>query len=218
MTNENIPELLIGLGSMRPEEQGVVSTVIEKGSEHDPHGKGQHEAGAKMDAGKNRLGLVFQGFCRALMAVGEVGTYGASKYSDNGWMFVTDGVARYTDAMYRHQLSEGFESHDSTGLLHAAHGAWNALARLELMLRAGIESLSENNDGEGAKIAVTRIYGARGTDVFAEGVLSTKGDLIKIEGSRDMEITPDEAARLGKELIRLARAGGWVDTEDDDGN
>ncbi len=71
--------------------------------------------------------------------------------------------------------------------------------------------------GHDHKIQVTRIYGARGTDVFAEGVLSTKGDLIKIEGSRDMEITPDEAARLGKELIRLARAGGWVDPEEDDG-
>lgn len=67
------------------------------------------------------------------------------------------------------------------------------------------------------KIQVTRIYGARGTDVFAEGMLSKQGDLIKIEGSRDMEITPDEAARLGKELIRLARAGGWIDPEEDDG-
>ncbi|MBK8191572.1 MAG: hypothetical protein IPK79_14130 [Vampirovibrionales bacterium] len=67
--------------------------------------------------------------------------------------------------------------------------------------------------GHDHKIQVTRIYGARGADVFAEGVLSTKGDLIKIEGSRDMEITPDEAARLGKELIRLARDGGWIDDE-----
>ena len=66
------------------------------------------------------------------------------------------------------------------------------------------------------KIQVTRIYGARGTDVFAEGELSMKGDLIKIEGSRDMEITPDEAARLGKELIRLARIGGWIEPEEDD--
>ncbi len=66
------------------------------------------------------------------------------------------------------------------------------------------------------KTQVTRIYGARGTDVFAEGVLSTKGDLIKIEGSRDMELTPDEAARIGKELIRLARIGGWIDQEESD--
>lgn len=67
------------------------------------------------------------------------------------------------------------------------------------------------------KIQVTRIYGARGADVFAEGVLSTKGDLIKIEGSRDMELIPDEAARIGKELIRLARRGGWIDPEENDG-
>ncbi len=71
--------------------------------------------------------------------------------------------------------------------------------------------------GHDHKIQVTRIYGARGADVFAEGMLSTKGDLIKIEGSRDMEITPDEAARIGKELIRLARIGGWIEPEEDDG-
>ncbi len=70
--------------------------------------------------------------------------------------------------------------------------------------------------GHDHKIQVTRIYGARGADVFVEGVLSMKGDLIKIEGSRDMEITPDEAARIGKELIRLARIGGWIDQEESD--
>jgi len=80
----------------------------------------------------------------------------------------------------------------------------------------GIESLSENSADKGSKIAVTRIYGARGADVFAEGMLSLHGDLIKIEGSRDMEITPDEAARLGKELVRLARIGGWIDQEESD--
>lgn len=80
----------------------------------------------------------------------------------------------------------------------------------------GIESLSENSADKGSKIAVTRIYGARGADVFAEGMLSLHGDLIRIEGSRDMEITPDEAARLGKELVRLARIGGWIDQEESD--
>lgn len=80
----------------------------------------------------------------------------------------------------------------------------------------GIESLAENSADKGSKIAVTRIYGARGADVFGEGMLSLHGDLIKIEGSRDMEITPDEAARLGKELVRLARIGGWIDQEESD--
>jgi hypothetical protein len=78
----------------------------------------------------------------------------------------------------------------------------------------GIESLAENSADKGSKIAVTRIYGARGADVFAEGLLSLHGDLIRIEGSRDMELTPDEAARLGKELIQLARIGGWIDPEE----
>jgi hypothetical protein len=49
---------------------------------------------------------------------------------------VTSGVTRYTEAMDRHRLKEGFELNDvDSGLAHAAHLAWNALARLELMIR-----------------------------------------------------------------------------------
>lgn len=105
--------------------------------EFDPNGRLAHEPGAKLDAGKVRAGLVVMGFSRALLEVGKVGTHGALKYSANGWQQVPDGTARYTDAMYRHLLSEGCgEDRDQdTGLLHAAHAAWNALARLDLMLR-----------------------------------------------------------------------------------
>ena len=105
--------------------------------EHDPTGRRPNEAGAKLDAGKNRLGLVLGSFSRALQAVGEVGTYGANKYSANGWIEVPDGAARYTDAMLRHYLKEaaGETCDADTQLLHAAHTAWNALARLDLMLR-----------------------------------------------------------------------------------
>lgn len=96
----------------------------------------QHEPGAKLDVGKNRLGLVLYGFARALEAVGRVGTFGADKYSPDGWVSVPDGVNRYTDALYRHLLAEAREDlDDESGLLHAAHAAWNALARLDLMLR-----------------------------------------------------------------------------------
>jgi len=106
--------------------------------EADPNGKSANEAGAKLDAGKNRLGLVLFGFSRALQAVGEVGTYGANKYTDNGWMEVPNGEQRYSDAMLRHLLKEasGEMRDKDTGLHHAAHAAWNALARLDLMLRA----------------------------------------------------------------------------------
>ena len=62
----------------------------------------------------------------------------------------------------------------------------------------GIESLAENSADRGSKIAVTRIYGARGADVFAEGMLSIHGDLIKIEGSRDLEMTAPKPRGSGK--------------------
>lgn len=107
-------------------------------AETDPHGRDPHTPGAKLDAGKNRLSLVMFGFSRALQEVGRVGTYGANKYTDVGWMEVPNGQQRYTDAMFRHLLKEatGEEYDSDTLLLHAAHAAWNALARLELQLRS----------------------------------------------------------------------------------
>lgn len=106
-------------------------------TEHDPNGLHAHQPGAKLDAGKPRPSLAVLGFSRALLAVSDVATFGAAKYTDNGWVNVPNGHARYTDAMLRHLLREGNgESTDpETGLLHAAHAAWNALARLDLALR-----------------------------------------------------------------------------------
>lgn len=106
-------------------------------SERDPNGKDAHEAGAKLDAGKLRPSLVMGGFARALKEVTKIGTYGAVKYTDNGWMEVPNGIERYDDAMLRHWMDEkcGVECDPDTNLLHAAHLAWNALARLDLMIR-----------------------------------------------------------------------------------
>jgi len=82
------------------------------------------------------VGLVLLGFSKALLEVAKVGTMGAAKYSDNGWMEVPNRQSRYTDAMLRHLLTA--EKTDAqSGLLHAAHMAWNALAVLELMLKEG---------------------------------------------------------------------------------
>jgi hypothetical protein len=41
--------------------------------------------------------------------------------------------------MYRHDQKEilGEEFDDESGLIHATHTAWNAMARLELLLREG---------------------------------------------------------------------------------
>ncbi len=105
--------------------------------EKDPNGLHPHERGAKLDAGKPKPSLVFFGFPRALAAVIEVATAGAEKYTDGGWARVPCGQTRYTDALLRHLEKEalGEERDQDSGSLHAAHLAWNALARLELMLR-----------------------------------------------------------------------------------
>lgn len=104
--------------------------------EIDPFGKGQHDVGAKLDAGKLRPALVLDGFVHALEAVCKVGSDGAVKYTDNGWKSVPSGEARYADAKDRHRLKrvKGEVFDVDSGSLHLAHEAWNALAVLELFL------------------------------------------------------------------------------------
>ena len=110
-------------------------------TEKDPRGTPPHHPGAKLDAGKTRAGLVLGGFARALLEVSAVGTFGATKYTPHGWASVPNGIERYTDAMHRHLLAEatGERLDCDSGLAHAAHAARCALARLDLMLRAGQE-------------------------------------------------------------------------------
>lgn len=104
-------------------------------SERDPTGRDAHAPGAKLDAGKADMSLLLD-FGKALREVAQVATYGATKYTRGGWQTVPDGRNRYTAAMLRHLTAERYEAQDGdTGLAHAAHAAWNALARLELLLR-----------------------------------------------------------------------------------
>lgn len=115
--------------------------------ENDPTGRDPHELGAKLDAGKPSL---YRGaidyFPRAIDAVARVSTFGASKYAWKGWETVPEGFERYSDAMVRHLIAEGKgEVVDSdSGLLHAAHAAWNAMARLELKLREMEHDTNQN--------------------------------------------------------------------------
>lgn len=99
--------------------------------------------GRKFDGGKSP---VVQGclhyFPQALLAVGKVSEYGANKYSvpysDKNWGRLNNAFNRYTDGLGRHLLLEGLDQWDEESkLLHAAHAAWNALARLELLLQDG---------------------------------------------------------------------------------
>lgn len=95
------------------------------------------EKGVKLDDGKPRLDLVLGGFRSALWGVGLVGTFGAKKYTDNGWQEVDNGIERYLNAMLRHYLNykNGEELDPESGLPHLSHMAWNALAVSELYQR-----------------------------------------------------------------------------------
>jgi hypothetical protein len=109
-------------------------------SEKDPNGIGQHEPGAKLDSGKPRVWLCMAGFSRALMAVADVTTKGAAKYTPNGWISVPDGKERYMEGFARHALALGRgDVYDNgpggTGCMHKAQMIWNLLASLELELR-----------------------------------------------------------------------------------
>jgi len=92
----------------------------------------------KYDAGKAPIYRgVLSYFPRAVREVAAISAFGASKYAWKGWEGVDDGVNRYSDAMVRHLVREGEGEvlDPDSGLLHAAHTAWGALARLELILR-----------------------------------------------------------------------------------
>lgn len=100
------------------------------------------DAGKKYDGGKSPIFQgVFQYFPRALLAVGDVSRYGADKYdlayNDINWSRVEGGFERYSDALGRHLVGEFKDGpiDPESKCLHAAMVAWNALARLELVLK-----------------------------------------------------------------------------------
>lgn len=99
--------------------------------EVDPNGIPAHSPGSKLDAGKPNCDLVFTAFADALLEVAKVGTFGAEKYTPNGWREVPDGYSRYRSAAFRHLLTCSYLDPE-TSLPHLAHAAWNCLAALQL--------------------------------------------------------------------------------------
>lgn len=103
--------------------------------------KNTEEPSAKFDTGKPDMSLLLM-FGKAISEIAKVGTGGKSKYSRGSWQTLPDGINRYTAAMLRHVFQEHYEEIDpdlstytSEPIYHAAEVAWNALARLELMMR-----------------------------------------------------------------------------------
>lgn len=105
----------------------------------------------KMDVGKAPVVRGFMKyFPRAINAVAMVSEYGARKYNDGSyktdWQKVPAGLGRYHDAEGRHMAKAGLEDYDAeSGLAHLAHGAWNAMAALELALLQKEVTLRQGN-------------------------------------------------------------------------
>ena len=93
-----------------------------------------HTPELKYDDGKPNLSLVLGGFYQALLDVGYIGTFGAKKYTPNGWKEVDNAQQRYESALLRHTLAAigGNPYDEETGHLHLAHAAWNALALTQM--------------------------------------------------------------------------------------
>lgn len=79
-------------------------------------------------------------FPRAMLAIAKVSADGVKKHDvpmgDMSYMDLPDGYNLYTEALSRHLLREQLEGmvDPEFGHLHAAHAAWDALARLEIAL------------------------------------------------------------------------------------
>jgi len=130
-------------------------------NEKDPLGYDAHKPGAKLDSGKLRFELVLKDFSRAIREVVRVGTMGAAKYTDSGWLQVPNGQSRYADAQGRHANSRyrGEELDPQSKLLHLAHEAWNILAQLELKIREqeasnNAEAIMEENSRDSSLVAI----------------------------------------------------------------
>jgi uncharacterized protein YbaP (TraB family) len=92
--------------------------------------------GIKYDQGKLRLAEMITDFAPELEELCKVWEFGANKYGKSNWKEVHCGYNRYSNALIRHLIAErnGYMD-DESKLYHAAHIAFNALARLHFILK-----------------------------------------------------------------------------------
>lgn len=89
--------------------------------------------------GKVRFDLLVQDMPRALEALAKVMTWAIEEkgYVEHDWLNVPDAIKEYHGALHRHDNKEmkGITHDHESKFHHAAHVAWNAMARVELILR-----------------------------------------------------------------------------------
>ena len=92
--------------------------------------------GIKHDKNKLRLAEMIIDFKEPLQELCKVWEFGAGKYGKSNWKEVANAKDRYTNALLRHLVAEEDKlTDDETELLHAAHIAFNALARMYFILK-----------------------------------------------------------------------------------
>jgi len=102
--------------------------------------------GIKFDNNKPRLAEMIVDFAPELEELCKVWEFGANKYGKSNWKQLECAEIRYTNALLRHMVAEekdGAYDRESK-LLHAAHVAWNALARLHFILEGKVEPKEQN--------------------------------------------------------------------------
>lgn len=99
--------------------------------------------GIKYDQEKPRIAEMIIDFKDSIEALTRVWEFGANKYEKSNWKLVNNGIDRYTNALLRHLLAEDTNRYDDeTKMLHAAHIAFNAMARLHFIIE---EEKNKNN-------------------------------------------------------------------------
>lgn len=84
----------------------------------------EKRVGVKDDQGKLMMGLIPH---EAMVGLAQVLTFGASKYSPNGWQTVPNAKSRYEDAALRHfyAYKAGELVDPESGLSHLKHALTN---------------------------------------------------------------------------------------------
>lgn len=82
------------------------------------------EAGVKLDNGKLRYSLIPP---EALEELAKVMTFGAEKYTPNGWKSVPEAKERYMDALFRHieKYRKGEKFDNESNISHLSHALTN---------------------------------------------------------------------------------------------
>lgn len=71
----------------------------------------------------------------------EVYHFGSLKYAPHSWKDLENGEERYRAALMRHLTAhfKGELRDEESGLLHAAHMAWNAIAMLHFAIKTEVQ-------------------------------------------------------------------------------